>query len=64
MCTDESYRGKGLAARLVRHLVARIEGRGETPMLHAGRRQHQRDPALRDSASASTFAVTGYRATP
>ena len=35
VCTDEAYRGKGLAARLVRHLVARIEGRGETPMLHA-----------------------------
>ena len=35
VCTDESYRGRGLAARLVRHLVARIHARDERAMLHA-----------------------------
>jgi ribosomal protein S18 acetylase RimI-like enzyme len=34
VCTDESYRGRGLAAALVRDLVARIRERDETPMLH------------------------------
>ena len=44
---DESARGKGLAASSRATPVAHILQRGETPMLHALRRQHQRDPALR-----------------
>lgn len=35
VCTDERYRGQGLAGRLVRHTAAGIQGRGETPFLHA-----------------------------
>jgi ribosomal protein S18 acetylase RimI-like enzyme len=34
VCTDEHVRGRGLATALVRDLVGRIRGRGETPMLH------------------------------
>jgi predicted GNAT family acetyltransferase len=65
VCTDEAYRGKGLAARLVRHLVARIEGRSETPMLHAA---SDNTSAIRlyetlGFTHSRTFAVSGYRAT-
>jgi ribosomal protein S18 acetylase RimI-like enzyme len=35
VCTDEAYRGQGLATRLVRAVAAGIRGRGETPFLHA-----------------------------
>ena len=35
VCTDEAYRGQGLAARLVRAVAAGIVERGETPFLHA-----------------------------
>lgn len=35
VCTDEAHRGKGLAARLVRSLVATISGQGQIPFLHA-----------------------------
>jgi ribosomal protein S18 acetylase RimI-like enzyme len=35
VCTDEEYRGRGLASRLVRHVAAGIADRGETPFLHA-----------------------------
>lgn len=35
VCTDPAYRGRGLAARLVRAVAAKIEARGRTPMLHA-----------------------------
>jgi ribosomal protein S18 acetylase RimI-like enzyme len=35
VCTAESHRGRGLAARLVRHIVARATADGETVMLHA-----------------------------
>ncbi|WP_328917369.1 MULTISPECIES: GNAT family N-acetyltransferase [unclassified Streptomyces] len=35
VCTDEGFRGQGLATRLVRHVAAGIRGRGETPFLHA-----------------------------
>ena len=35
VCTDEDYRGQGLATRLVRAIAAGIRGRGETPFLHA-----------------------------
>jgi ribosomal protein S18 acetylase RimI-like enzyme len=35
VCTDDEYRGQGLATRLVRHVAAGIRGRGDTPFLHA-----------------------------
>lgn len=34
VCTDPDFRGRGLAARLVRALVAGVEARGETAILH------------------------------
>jgi predicted GNAT family acetyltransferase len=64
VCTDESHRGKGLAARLTRHLVARIRAREETPILHA---RADNENAIRlyehlGFTHANRFAVTGYRA--
>jgi ribosomal protein S18 acetylase RimI-like enzyme len=35
VCTDEAYRGQGLATRLVLAVAAGIRARGETPFLHA-----------------------------
>jgi ribosomal protein S18 acetylase RimI-like enzyme len=35
VCTAESHRGRGLAARLVRHVVARADADGDTVILHA-----------------------------
>jgi ribosomal protein S18 acetylase RimI-like enzyme len=35
VCTDERYRGHGLAARLVRAVAVGIRARGEVPILHA-----------------------------
>jgi ribosomal protein S18 acetylase RimI-like enzyme len=35
VCTDERFRGHGLATRLVLALAAGIRERGETPLLHA-----------------------------
>jgi ribosomal protein S18 acetylase RimI-like enzyme len=35
VCTDDAYRGQGLATRLVRAVAAGIRERGETPFLHA-----------------------------
>jgi ribosomal protein S18 acetylase RimI-like enzyme len=35
VCTDDAYRGRGLATRLVRAVVAGIRSRGETAFLHA-----------------------------
>lgn len=34
MCTDEAHRGRGLAGRLVRTVVAAVQARGEVPFLH------------------------------
>jgi GNAT superfamily N-acetyltransferase len=34
VCTDATYRGEGLATRLVRAVGAGIKARGETPFLH------------------------------
>ncbi len=35
VCTDEAWRGRGLASRLVLAIVAGIRARGELPFLHA-----------------------------
>jgi ribosomal protein S18 acetylase RimI-like enzyme len=35
VCTDEAFRGRGLAARLILAVAAGIRARGETPFLHA-----------------------------
>jgi predicted GNAT family acetyltransferase len=35
VCTDEAWRGQGLAARLIRAVGAGITSRGEIPFLHA-----------------------------
>jgi ribosomal protein S18 acetylase RimI-like enzyme len=35
VCTDEAYRGQGLATRLVRAVAHEIRERGETPLMHA-----------------------------
>jgi GNAT superfamily N-acetyltransferase len=35
VCTDEAWRGQGLAARLIRAVGAGIRDRGEIPFLHA-----------------------------
>lgn len=35
VCTDDAYRGQGLATRLVLAVAAGIRDRGETPFLHA-----------------------------
>jgi ribosomal protein S18 acetylase RimI-like enzyme len=35
VCTDSDHRGKGLATRLVRAVVANIKADGEIPFLHA-----------------------------
>ncbi|WP_329129204.1 GNAT family N-acetyltransferase [Streptomyces sp. NBC_01476] len=35
VCTDDRYRGQGLATRLVRHVAVGITDRGDTPFLHA-----------------------------
>jgi predicted GNAT family acetyltransferase len=34
VCTDDEYRGRGLASRLVRAVGARITAAGDQPMLH------------------------------
>lgn len=35
VCTDEAWRGQGLAGRLVRAVAHGVRSRGETPFLHA-----------------------------
>lgn len=41
VCTHPDHQGRGLAARLVRDLVGRIDARGETPFLHAVADNHR-----------------------
>jgi ribosomal protein S18 acetylase RimI-like enzyme len=41
VCVDAAQRGQGLAAQLVRALVASIRGRSETPFLHVFSSNHQ-----------------------
>ncbi|MBB2892238.1 GNAT family N-acetyltransferase [Flexivirga oryzae] len=36
VCTDEAFRGRGLATRLIRAVADGIERRGDRPMLHTG----------------------------
>ena len=36
VCTDEEYRGRGFAARLVKAVAAGIQDEGMTPFLHTG----------------------------
>ena len=36
VCTDDAFRGRGLATRLVLAVAAGIRARGETPFLHTG----------------------------
>jgi len=40
VCTHPDYRGRGLAAALLRHVSERILDRGETPFLHAYASNH------------------------
>ncbi|WP_037906554.1 GNAT family N-acetyltransferase [Actinacidiphila yeochonensis] len=35
VCTDPAHRGRGFASRLVRHVAAGIQARGDVPFLHA-----------------------------
>ncbi|WP_330295336.1 GNAT family N-acetyltransferase [Streptomyces sp. NBC_00503] len=35
VCTHPEHRGQGLAGRLIRAVVAAVEGRGDSPFLHA-----------------------------
>jgi len=52
VCTDERWRGRGFAGRLVRALVAGIRARGETAFLHA----------LADNADAiRLYEALGFR---
>jgi ribosomal protein S18 acetylase RimI-like enzyme len=44
VCTDERFRGQGLAGLLVRIVVHRIHERGETAFLHAAATN---EPAIR-----------------
>ena len=36
VCTDEEFRGRGYAARLVKAVAAGIQDSGQTPFLHTG----------------------------
>ena len=40
VCTDEEYRGRGYAARLVKAVAAGIQEEGMTPFLHTGAENH------------------------
>lgn len=51
VCTDEAWRGRGLAARLIRAVGAGIRARGETPFLHA----------LATNAAIGLYQELGFR---
>lgn len=40
VCTHPDFRGRGLASRLSRHVMADIAARGDTPFLHAWKSNH------------------------
>ncbi len=52
VCTDEQWRGRGLASRLVRSLAAGIRARGETPFLHA---------AASNTGAIALYEALGFR---
>lgn len=52
VCTDEAWRGRGLATRLVRAVGAGIRARGETPFLHA---------AATNSTAIRLYEQLGFR---
>jgi ribosomal protein S18 acetylase RimI-like enzyme len=51
VCTDDAWRGLGLASRLVRALVAGIRARGETAFLHA----------VADNPAIGLYEALGFR---
>ena len=51
VCTDEAWRGQGLAARLTRAVGAGIRARGEVPFLHA----------LTTNAAIGLYEELGFR---
>ncbi|WP_255947461.1 GNAT family N-acetyltransferase [Streptomyces odontomachi] len=52
VCTDQEYRGQGLATRLVRAVAAGIRARGETPFLHV---------AMRNTGARALYESLGFR---
>jgi ribosomal protein S18 acetylase RimI-like enzyme len=52
VCTDERFRGRGLATRLVRAVAAGIRARGETPFLHT---------AAANTAAIRLYESLGFR---
>ena len=51
VCTDDAWRGRGFASRLVRALVEGIQARGETAFLHA----------LADNPAIGLYEALGFR---
>jgi ribosomal protein S18 acetylase RimI-like enzyme len=51
VCTDDAWRGRGFASRLVRALVAGIRARGETAFLHA----------VSDNPAIGLYEALGFR---
>jgi ribosomal protein S18 acetylase RimI-like enzyme len=52
VCTDERWRGRGFASRLVRVLVAGIRARGEIPFLHA---------VINNTGAIGLYEALGFR---
>ncbi|WP_282793873.1 GNAT family N-acetyltransferase [Streptomyces sp. CC224B] len=52
VCTDPAYRGRGLAARLVRAVAYGVRERGETPFLHT---------AARNTGAVRLYESLGFR---
>lgn len=52
VCTDEAYRGQGLARRLISAVVAGIQARGESPFLHA---------AASNTPAIALYQAMGFR---